>query len=361
MAIGLILCLVVGLLATWLGGLQHFLGAPIIGLFLGILISNLAPGGFVKSSQKGAGLSSKYLLKAGIILIGGTMSFKAVVGIGLSALPLIIFNICLSFLVAFLVGKAFGVTGNTRVLVGGGTAICGGTAIATLSPIVEAEEHETAYAMTAIFLFDILAAILWPYAARAMGLDAYQYGILGGLAISDTSSVTAAGVTFNTLMGGAAETVVNGEAITGGDMAVVVKLTRTVMLVFVAIIVMLVKAMKGSRVSAAAAAGEGTAAAGQPSFLRRVIKAFPLFVLGFIVMAILNTWLDFSGVALLGSNLSSLLSKGGKYLIAVALVGVGYKIKLRDLFTKGAKPVLLGGCTWLAVAMSTLAYVLIFC
>lgn len=359
MVTGLILCLVVGLLATWLGGLQHFLGAPIIGLFLGILISNLAPGSFVKASQKGAGISSKYLLKAGIILIGGTMSFKAVVGIGLSALPLIIFNICLSFLIAFLVGKAFGVTGNTRVLVGGGTAICGGTAIATLSPIVEAEEHETAYAMTAIFLFDILAAILWPYAARAMGLDAYQYGILGGLAISDTSSVTAAGVTFNTLMGSAAETVVNGEAITGGDMAVVVKLTRTVMLVFVAIIVMLVKAMKGSRVSAAAA-GEGTAA-GQPSFLQRVIKAFPLFVLGFIVMAILNTWLDFSGVAVLDSDLSSLLSKGGKYLIAVALVGVGYKIKLRDLFTKGAKPVLLGGCTWLALAISTLSYVLIFC
>lgn len=354
MYLGIIICLAAGALATWLGGLQHFVGSPMLGLFLGIIIANLAPAAFISATKKGAGFSSKYLLKVGIILAGGTLSFKSILGVGLSALPLIIFNICLSFLVAALIGKAMGVSVNVRVLVGGGTAICGGTAIATLTPIVDAEEHEMAYAMTAIFLFDILAALIWPYAAQAMNLSPEQYGILGGLAISDTSSVTAAGATFDAIMNGSSA-VVGGEALTGGDMAVIVKLTRTVMLVFVAIAVM---AYSGIRKQHSSDAEAQDSKGG--SFIRRVLKAFPLFVLGFLAMAILNTFVGFSSISIGSLSLSKLLSKGYKYLISVALVGVGYKIKLSDLFTKGAKPVLLGGCTWLAVALSTLAYVLIF-
>lgn len=351
MYLGIVICLACGLLATWLGGLQHIVGGPMLGLFLGIIIANAAPASFISATKKGASFSSKYLLKAGIILAGGTLSFKAVLGVGLSALPIILFNICLSFLVAALVGKAMGVSVNIRVLVGGGTAICGGTAIATLTPIVEAEEDEMAYAMTAIFLFDILAALMWPYVAQAIELAPEQYGILGGLAISDTSSVTAAGATYDAIMGGATA-IVNGESLTGGDMAVIVKLTRTVMLVVVAIAVMLWSSMKKS--SSSDTASEGA------SFAKRAVKAFPLFVLGFLAMAILNTFIGFSSIKIGTLALSKVFSKGYKYLISVALVGVGYKIKLGDLFTKGAKPVMLGGCTWLALALSTLAYVLIF-
>lgn len=87
-------------------------------------------------------------------------------------------------------------------------------------------------------------------------------------------------------------------------------------------------------------------------------KAFPLFILGFLALAVLNTLVDFSSVSLLGTTLADLLKTANKYLITVALVGVGCKISLRDLFTKGYKPVLLGGCTWLAVAVVTLSYVI---
>ena len=237
MLYGLVLCLVAAVAAMWLAGLQSIVGAPMIGLFSGIIVANILSEKILAHLKDGAAFSAKYLLKTGIIITGATLNFKAVVGVGLSALPLILFNICLSFLVAYLVGKALGVSLNIRTLVGGGTAICGGTAIATLTPIVKAREHEMAYAMAAIFLFDILAALMWPYIADAMGLTARQYGFLGGLAISDTSSVTAAGATFDTITGGLTS-VVQGETLTGGDMAVVVKLTRTVMLVFVAIAVM---------------------------------------------------------------------------------------------------------------------------
>lgn len=350
MVTGLIICLAAAFLSTWLGGLQHFVGAPMIGLFLGIIIANILPNAWLERMKKGFGFSSKYLLKLGIILAGGTLSFKAVLGVGLSALPLIIFNICLSFLIAHLVGRAMQLTRNTCTLVGGGTAICGGTAIATLTPIVDAKEHEMAYAMAAIFLFDIFAAIMWPYAARAMALTPEQYGILGGLAISDTSSVTAAGATFDAIMGSGSTAVVNGESISGGDMAVIVKLTRTVMLVFVAVAVMLIRMVKNGRAS--------DAGSGVP-FAKRAVKAFPLFVLGFLLMAVLNTFIGFSSVSLGALSLSSFLSKAYKFFITAALVGVGSKIKLKALFTEGLRPVLLGGCTWLGVSAATLSYVLL--
>lgn len=102
----------------------------------------------------------------------------------------------------------------------------------------------------------------------------------------------------------------------------------------------------------------GPAGAEKAPVWRTVVKAFPLFILGFLALAVLNTLVDFSSVSLLGTTLADLLKTANKYLITVALVGVGCKISLRDLFTKGYKPVLLGGCTWLAVAVVTLSYVI---
>ena len=351
MYIGILLCLVVGIVATWLGGLQHFVGGPMIGLILGVILANAAPA-LVSKTKQGAQFCSKILLKAGIILAGGTLSFKAVLGAGLTALPLAAFNICLSFATAILVGKWLKVTFKSSVLVGGGTAICGGTAIATLTPIVEADEEDMAYAMTAIFLFDIIACLMWPYLAMAMNLDPLQYGVLSGLAINDASSVAAAAVTFDTLSGGASA-LINGAATTGGDIAIIVKLTRTVLLVFVALAVSVIKAVNASRTAAAA---EGEAA---PSVGKQVIKAFPTFVLGFLALAVVNTLVDFSSIPLGTLTLKSLINKVYKYLFTVALVGVGYKINVKTLFTKGARPVLLGGCTWLVLSLVTLAYVLL--
>lgn len=350
MYIGIILCLAVGLAATWLGGLQHFIGGPMIGLFLGVIIANLAPA-LVAKTKKGAQFCSKILLKVGIILAGGTLSFKAVLGVGMTALPMAAFNICLSFATAILVGKWLKVTFKSSVLVGGGTAICGGTAIATLTPIVEADEEDMAYAMTAIFLFDIIACLMWPYLGMALSLEPLQYGVLSGLAINDASSVAAAAVTFDTLSGGASA-MVGGAAATGGDIAIIVKLTRTVLLVFVALAVSVIKAVNASRKTASDQSGAA------PSVGKQVLKAFPLFVLGFLALAIVNTLVDFSSIQLGALTLKSLLNKVYKYLFTVALVGVGYKISIKDLFTKGARPVLLGGCTWVVLSIVTLCFVL---
>ena len=219
----IIVCVAIAVIATYLGGLQNIVGAPMIGLFIGMLIVNLLPT-VDKDFKKGTTFAGKKFLNIGIILAGATLNFSQILGYGAKALPLIIFNICLSFTVAFFVGKKLNLSDNTCTLVGGGTSICGGTAIATLSSIIKAKETEIAYAMTSIFLFDILAALVYPYLAGALNLTANQFGFLAGTAINDTSSVAASEATYNALHG------------LDLNLAITVKLTRTTMLIALAVI-----------------------------------------------------------------------------------------------------------------------------
>jgi len=336
------LCLIIGLLATWSTSLQGSLlgrtviGGPMVALLVSMIICNLIPS-LNKDFKAGTTFASKKFLNWGIILTGATLSFADIMGTGVKALPLILFNILLSFTVALLVGKKLGVTRNTSVLVGGGTCICGGTAIATLSRIIKALEEEIAFAMAAIFLFDTLAAFTYPYLAGALNLTENQFAFLGGTAINDTSSVAGAQATYVGL---------NGLGDWNG--ALNVKLVRTTMLIFVALVWTIIMAKKAKN-----------EAAQQDSLFTVVKKTFPMFILGFVIMAGLNTFgvFDF----MIGSaTASSWMGKLSKFLFASALAGAGFKIKSKDVFSQGAKPIALGGITWLCVAASSLIFIHLF-
>lgn len=332
---GILLCVLVAILATYLGGLQNVIGAPMIGLFIGMLILNIMPS-IDKELKSGASYAGKKFLKWGIILAGGTLNFSQVLGYGAKAMPLILFNIALSFTVAYYIGKKLELSTNTCTLVGGGSCICGGTAIATLASIIKAKETEIAYAMTAIFLFDIFAALIYPYLAGAMNLTVNQFGILAGTAINDTSSVAAAEATYNVLNN------------VDSSLAITVKLARTTMLILVSIIATIVTVKNQSKAN--------TENVKQASIGETVMKVFPWFIVIFLGMAILNT----VGVFEIIPGATVFFKKGYKFLITTALVGVGFKIKFKDLFTKGTKPIILGGCTWAAVAISSLLFITIF-
>ena len=338
---GLAVCAVLAYFATFLGGLQHIVGAPMIGLFLGAIIGNIKPA--KGEYKKGTTFAAKKCLKYGIILAGATLNFNAIIKTGGSALPLIITNLFVSFGTAILVGKILGVSLNTRRLVGSGTAICGGTAIATVSPIINATEEEMAYALTAIFLFDVFAALAFPFIGQNLGLTPEQFGFLAGTAISDTSSVVAAGDTFSKLIGVAA----------AAELPVIVKLTRTTFLVIVALIFTFIT-INEKRKEAQLATSDGSTVENSQenkSVVKIIIDVFPWFVLGFLIMAILNT------IGIFPESFGSFFKVGYKFLVTTALVGVGYKINLKDLFTKGVKPILLGGFTWLAVATVSMIFV----
>ena len=331
----IILCLIIAVVATFLGTLQNVIGAPMIGLFIGMLILNLGPK--IDSEFKaGTSFAGKKFLMWGIILAGATLNFGQVLGYGAKAMPLIIFNIFLSFGVAYAAGKALDLSSNTRILVGGGSCICGGTAIATLASIIKAKETEIAYAMTAIFLFDIFAALLYPYLAGALNLTVNQFGILAGTAINDTSSVAAAEATYNVLNN------------VDSNLAITVKLARTTMLIFVSIAATIFTIRSESKINKGA--GE------QQSVGATVMKVFPWFIVIFLGMAILNT----VGLFDLIPGAAKFFKTGYKFLVTAALVGVGFKIEFKELFTKGTKPIILGGITWAAIAVSSLIFINIF-
>lgn len=338
-ALAIVLCVVIGVLANMSTDLQKqlfhrtIIGGPMLALLVSMILCNLLPS-ISKEFKEGTTYCSKQFLNWVIIATGGTLSFAAILGTGVRALPLILFNILLAFAVAMLVGKKIGVTENTSILVGGGTCICGGTAIATLSRIIKAKESEIAFAMAAIFLFDTLAAFSYPYLIQALGFTPNQFAFVAGTAINDTSSVAGAQATYQAMIGDA-----------DFQGALNVKLVRTTMLIFVALAWTLIMASRAKK--------NGEAAEGD-SALAVVKKTFPMFILWFVVMAGLNTFGFFSdtGVKWLG--------KLGKYLFAAALAGVGFKIKFKDVFSKGLKPIALGGITWLCVAIASYAFAFLF-
>ena len=323
--------------ATLLASLQKHVGAPIFGLFIGMIIYN-ATSGISSDFKEGTTFASKKYLSFGIVLVGATLNFTQMAA-SVRALPLILFNICLSFSIAFILGRlVLKQSNNICTMVGGGTSICGGTAIAALGSIIKASADEIGYAITAVFLFDVIACLFYPYLAIAIGLSPEQFSFLAGTAINDTSSVTASANQYASLMG--------MEAYDGG--AVSIKLVRTTLLIVVALVVTAITL----RARTKASIEESAENVGYASAIKQV---FPWFILVFICMAVLNTTGLFTN-----SFIIAFFKNGSRFLITCALVGVGFKMKLKDLFTKGLKPLLLGGCTWLGLAIASMIFILLF-
>jgi len=333
----IIVCIIIALVATYIGGAQKIIGAPMLGLLIGMAVVNMIPS-VDKDFKSGTSFAGKKFLNLGIILTGATLNFNQILGYGARAMPLLLFNICVAFLVSFTIGKKLRVSANTSTLVGSGSCICGGTAIATMSSVIGAKETEIAYAMTAIFLFDILSALLYPYLATALNLTQNQFGFLAGTSINDTSSVVAAESTYNVLNN------------IDSSLAVTIKLARTTLLILLVVVFTVLKAKEQSVTNVAGESSKNV------SIGRTVIKTFPKFILVFLLMAVLNTIGVFDGI----SGAAVFFKKYSKFFITTALAGVGFKIQFKDLFTEGLKPIVLGGITWLSICISSMLFITIF-
>ena len=191
----------------------HIIGASVIALLLGMLINN-----FYKPACLSAGLkfTSKKVLKLAIILLGASLSVNVILSVGKMSLMVMVFTLLTCFGGGYFVGKALGLNWKLSNLISAGTGICGGSAIAAIAPVIDAEDKDIAYAMSATFLFDMAMIILFPIMGRWIGLSDMAYGLWAGTAVNDTSSVVAAGYAFSE---GA------------GDFATMVKLTRTLSII----------------------------------------------------------------------------------------------------------------------------------
>jgi uncharacterized integral membrane protein (TIGR00698 family) len=239
---------------------------------------------------------------------------------GTSSLVVMVGTLAIGIPVILLLGRLLGVDRTLTRLIGVGTGICGASAIGALAPIIGAEEAAIAYAITTIFMFNIAGVLLFPLLGHLMGLSAHGFGLWAGTAINDTSSVVAAGYSFSA---------------SAGAYAVVVKLTRTVMIVPVSVIFAAVVARERSRSNA----GDTTVAAR---------ARLPRFIVLFLLASALNT------LGLFGSLGQHVLPAVGQFLIVVALAGVGLSADLRAMARTGYQPILLGLLGWVSVASLSL-------
>jgi uncharacterized integral membrane protein (TIGR00698 family) len=314
---GILISIILALIATCFGNMLPIIGGPVFGIVIGILINNAL--GKPKNSLDGINFTSKKILQWAIIVLGCGLSLTQVWKTGISSFSVMIFTLSAAFITAYGFGKLMGIPFNLKSLIGVGTAICGGSAIAAVSPIIEADEMEIAYSISTIFLFNILAVLIFPPLGHLMGFSDKAFGLWAGTAINDTSSVVAAGYAFSN---------------TAGAYATIVKLTRTTMIIPISLIFAFVTAHKKKK----EAQMDSTV---NYSFK----KIFPWFILLFLAASLLNT------VGVFNKDSIYYLNIIGKFMIVMALSAIGLKTDFKKMLKSGIKPMLLGLIVWFSVAI----------
>lgn len=312
---GVLFAAVLGLLAQQLGRYFPLIGGPVFGIVLGIAWRNTL--GVAPLFSTGIAFSSRQVLKWSIIGLGFGLSFDQVLHTGAESLAVTLVTLSTAFIAAWLLGRCLRMKGGLTTLIGVGTAICGGSAIAAVAPIIQPDDHETALSISTIFFFNVIAVLLFPLLGHWMGLSDGGFGLWAGTAINDTSSVVAAGYSYSTA---------------AGDIATIVKLTRATLIIPVCLIIAFWVAWRrqhaGARVS--------------------LVRIFPWFILWFLVA---------SGVRSMGLIPAALLAplhEISQFLIVMALTAIGLSSDLRRMVLAGARPLLLGLGVWVAVALSSL-------
>lgn len=295
--------------------------ALLLGMALNPLVSRLA------FMDGGIAFTSKKILKLGIVLMGVSLSFTQVMNVGKYALIVMAFTLVTAFGIGNLVGRMFRMDWKLTNLLSVSTAICGGSAVAAVGPVINARNSDIAYAISATFIFDIITVILFPVIGRALGMDDMGYGLWTGTAVNDTSSVVAVGYGFSDIAGG---------------YAVIVKLTRTLLIIPVVLIFSFIN----ERVSPADAGpgnvgltDAGPTDAGQDDRKGRRLdlkKIFPWFILFFLGMVALKS------TGILPETAVKDISLLSKFFMAMALGAIGLRTSFSEIAHSGFKPMILG-------------------
>jgi uncharacterized integral membrane protein (TIGR00698 family) len=313
LAPGLLLALAVAAVATGLGRLVPVVGGPVFAIVLGALASAALPALHAPRWTPGYGVASTTVLQLSIVVLGTGLQVRQVLDVGAESLPVMLGTLVVALGGAWLLGGLLGVRGDTRTLIGVGTGICGASAIAATTAVLKPKQTHVAYALGTIFACNIAAVLLFPPIGHLLGLSPHAFGLWAGTAINDTSSVVAAGYAYG------------GDA---GEYALVVKLTRTLMLIPIVVFLALRAARR-------------TAATGPSLPWRRIV---PPFLLGFAAAVALGS------LGVIPPGVSAL----GPFLITTALAGIGLSLRPNDLRRAGHRPLLLGVLLWIAVAASSL-------
>ncbi|WP_215909085.1 YeiH family protein [Pseudoalteromonas ostreae] len=285
---------------------------PLIGggsaLICGALFVILLGNPFSELSQK----ASKWMLKAAVVGLGFAVDFNQVIEVGRSSLVLTIVSITAIIGLGEILTQVFKLNRNTGVLISFGTAICGGSAIAAMAPVIKAKDHEVAVALGVVFLLNGVGLLLFPTIGHYFNLSQHQFGLWAALAIHDTSSVVGASAAYGAV---------------ALSIATTVKLTRAMWII------------------------PYTTIAGV--FWRSEEKAStPLFIVGFLAAALINTYLPQF------SDLWQLINTVAKQLLVMTLFLIGSGLSLAVLKEAGLKPFIMAIILWVVVSSVILLLIL---
>ncbi|GAB3579444.1 YeiH family protein [Calidifontibacter terrae] len=314
---GLLVAVFVACLAALLGSWLPLVGGPVFGIVLGIVFASTVPALRAPALAAGRTFAAQQVLQASIVVLGTGLSLHQVVQVGGSSLPVMVGTLAVALGGAALIGRALRVERDVRTLIGVGTGICGASAIAAATAVTRPKDADVGYAIGTIFVFNIAAVLSFPVLGHLFGMGGHAFGLWSGTAVNDTSSVVAAAYSF-------------GDG--AGPYAIVVKLTRSLMIIPVTVVLAWLTARRS-----------GNTTAGVP--WRRVI---PGFLVGFLVAAALNS------LGVVPAAWHPSLTAFGTFLITVALAGIGLSLRLGELRRAGVRPLLLGGILWVLVACSSL-------
>ena len=329
---GLLFCLAISVPAWLLGRRFEVIGGPVFAILIGMALALVVPARASRPLEAGVKYTSKKVLQYAVVLLGFGLNLSQIAQVGATSLPIIVSTIATSLVIAFALSRVLNIPGKISTLVGVGSSICGGSAIAATAPVIDADDEEIAQAISVIFLFNVIAALIFPTLGSVLGLSNEGFGLFAGTAVNDTSSVTAAAAAWDGMRPGANTL----------DAATIVKLTRTLAIIPITLALAAWQLRQAKR---AAAAGEGSGEAAGTFDLKKI---FPFFIVFFVLASVVTT------VFALPAAVTAPIKELSKFFIVMAMAAIGFNTNIVKLVRTGGKPILMGACCWVGIAAVSL-------
>lgn len=313
---GIIFSAFIAVFAYFLGKKFPVVGGPVFGILLGIILNNFNR---PNSLEAGIKFTSKKILQYAVILLGFGLNLREVIVVGKSSLLIILSTISTALIISYLAAKFLKIDSNIATLIGVGSSICGGSAIAATAPVIDAKDEDVATSISVIFLFNIIAALIFPTLGVKLGMTHTGFGMWAGTAINDTSSVVAASGTWSTMF--------NDD--TALNYATIVKLTRTLAIIPITLVLGIIKSKENTKKV-------------------NILNTFPTFVLFFLLASILTSLLPLPNTFLSAMKFLS------KFFIIMAMTAIGLNTDIKKLISQGGKAIIEGALCWIGIIFMSL-------
>ena len=290
--------------------------SPAVALFAGIVLALFVGNPYGALSKK----VSKYLLQAAVVGLGFGMNLHESLAAGKDGIIFTIVSVTGVMVIGYSIGRMMGILPKLSYLISAGTAICGGSAIAAVSPVVKADDNETSISLAVIFTLNASALFIFPPIGEMLGLTQNQFGLWAAIAIHDTSSVVGAASIYGE------------EAL---KVATTVKLTRALWIIPLSIVSIFIFARQNRNQE-----GEKTKI------------NIPWFIFLFILAMVINTYIS------LPEGLLEVIKVASHKALSVTLFLIGCGLSVASIKKVGFKPVLLGVILWIIISVVTLFVVL---